>query len=283
MDYIQVTFRTDECEEYAADLLASELGEIGFDSFEETNRGMVGYCPTSVFSLDTMTDTLSHLEISNPDKISYRISEVADQNWNAVWEQNGYEPIVIDHRCSIHASHIVMPDNYQYDLRINPVQSFGTGYHQTTRMILRWILDNDFSQKRVLDMGCGTAVLGILAAMRGAASVVGIDIDRWAWQNAKDNCKENNIDCAKILLGDATLLSNYSKEFDIIFANINRNILIADMAHYADAMTAEAKLVTSGYYLADLPLVRAEAEQCGLSYISHQTDDEWTAAIFQKA
>lgn len=282
MDYKKVIFRTDECEEYATDLLAAELAEIGFESFEETGRGIIGYCPTALFSEEAMITVIANLEIENPTLIKYSISAVADQNWNAVWEQNGYEPIEIDDRCIIHASDKTVANSYQYDLIINPVQSFGSGYHQTTRMILRWILDHDLTGLDILDMGCGTAVLGILAAKRGVKSVTAIDIDQWAWQNAKDNCTANGITNAEILLGDATLLDGCIIRFDVVFANINRNILLADMPKYSSAMKVGATIVTSGYYLSDLEILREAAANNGLQYISHVSEEEWTAAIFHK-
>lgn len=282
MNYTKVTFRTEECEEYTADLLAAELAEIGFESFEETGRGIIGYCPTSVFTENAMKAIIGNLEIENPAKIKYNISKVADQNWNAVWEQNGYEPIEIGNRCIIHASGKTVEKRYKYDLIIDPVQSFGSGYHQTTRMILRWILDNNVTGLNVLDMGCGTAVLSILASKCGAKSVTAIDIDQWAWQNAKDNCKTNGITNAEIRLGDATLLAEYGNHFDIVFANINRNILVADMPRYSAAMKSGAKIIMSGYFLSDLDILREGASKCGLQYISRISEEGWTAAMFIK-
>lgn len=282
MNYIQVTFRTDQCEEYAADLLMAELADIGFECFEETSRGMVGYCPTSLFSKEAMVDVIKTLEIEDPSLITYRIDEIEDRNWNAVWEQNGYEPIVVDNRCCIHAANHKLDRNYPYDVTINPVQSFGTGYHQTTRMILRWILDHDLTGYQVLDMGCGTAVLGILASKRGASWVDAIDIDQWAWQNARDNCATNGVDQCQIDLGDASLLTDRTSLYDVVFANINRNILTADMHLYAAAMRPGATLITSGYYTADLDIVRQSAQAERLTYITHTVDEEWTMAVFQK-
>lgn len=283
MDYTQVTFRTSGCEDYAADLLAAELAEIGFDCFEETTQGIVGYCPSAVFDEQKMRQAVGRIEVADPTKIAYRVETIADRNWNEVWEQNGYEPIEIDDRCIIHASGHCVRQGYKYELVINPVQSFGTGYHQTTRMILRWILDHKMEGLRVLDMGCGTAVLGILASKRGAAAVTAIDIDKWAWQNAKDNCNTNGIDNAEVLLGDANLLDDSRRQsYDLVFANINRNILLADMDKYAAVMKTGASILMSGYYIDDLPLISEAAGRCGLSLVSHTSDEEWCAAEFCK-
>lgn len=282
MDYIQVTFRTDKCEEYTSDLLAAELADIGFESFEETNRGIIAYCPSPAFSEEAMVNVIKNLEISNPSNIAYRIDTIADRNWNAEWEQNGYEPIVIDSICCIHASNHPIDQKYEYDLTIDPVQSFGTGYHQTTRMILGWMLnDICFDGLNVLDMGCGTGVLGILAAKCGA-NVVAIDIDQWAWQNAIDNSKANNVDNIEIYHGDASILDSMKGRFDVILANINRNILVADMARYDAAMTPDGILVTSGYFEPDLKYIIDAANKNGIHYLTHQNTDEWTAAVFRK-
>ena len=184
MDYVKVTFRTEDVEEWANDLLASMLGEVGFESFEETSRGIIGYCPAPAFDEAAMKQIVAELPIADASMIAYRIETIADQNWNAVWEQDGYEPIEITSECIIHASNKEISQDYKYDIIINPVQSFGSGYHETTRMILTYLLEMDITDKAVLDMGCGTGVLGILACLRGAGSLVSIDIDEWSWRNA---------------------------------------------------------------------------------------------------
>ncbi len=282
MNYVKVTFRTEDVEEWANDLLASMLGEIGFESFEETSRGIIGYCPAPSFDEAAMKQIVAELPIADASLIAYRIETIADQNWNAVWEQNGYEPIEISSECIVHASNKEISRDYKYDIIINPVQSFGSGYHETTRMILNYLLEMDIDDKAVLDMGCGTGVLGILACLRGAGSLVAIDIDEWSWRNAIENIEANDIEGAEVVLGDASQLADYPKCFDIVLANINRNILLNDMEAYVSTMTPDAYIIMSGFYLDDLAMIQAKAESLGLRYIDHRTDNDWTAVRFQK-
>ena len=282
MDYVKVTFRTEDVEEWANDLLASMLGEVGFESFEETSRGIIGYCPAPAFDEASMKQIVAELPIADASMIAYRIETIADQNWNAVWEQNGYEPIEITSECIIHASNKEISQDYKYDIIINPVQSFGSGYHETTRMILTYLLEMDITDKAVLDMGCGTGVLGILACLRGAGSLVAIDIDEWSWRNAIDNIEDNDIEGAEVVLGDASQLTDYPTCFDIVLANINRNILLADLEAYVSTMTPDSYIIMSGFYLDDLAMIQSKAESLGLRYIDHRTDNDWTAVRFQK-
>ena len=282
MDYVKVTFRTEDVEEWANDLLASMLGEVGFESFEETSRGIIGYCPAPAFDEAAMKQIVAELPIADASMIAYRIETIADQNWNAVWEQNGYEPIEITSECIIHASNKEISQDYKYDIIINPVQSFGSGYHETTRMILTYLLEMDITDKAVLDMGCGTGVLGILACLRGAGSLVSIDIDEWSWRNAIENIEANDIEGAEVVLGDASQLTDYPTCFDIVLANINRNILLADLEAYVSTMTPDAHIIMSGFYLDDLAMIQSKAESLGLRYIDHRTDNDWTAVRFQK-
>ena len=282
MEYIKVTFRTEDVEEWANDLLASMLGEVGFESFEETSRGIIGYCPAPAFDEAAMKQIVAELPIADASMIAYRIETIADQNWNAVWEQNGYEPIEITSECIIHASNKEISQDYKYDIIINPVQSFGSGYHETTRMILTYLLEMDITDKAVLDMGCGTGVLGILACLRGAGSLVSIDIDEWSWRNAIENIEANDIEGAEVVLGDASQLTDYPTCFDIVLANINRNILLADLEAYVSTMTPDSYIIMSGFYLDDLAMIQSKAESLGLRYIDHRTDNDWTAVRFQK-
>ena len=282
MDYVKVTFRTEDAEEWANDLLASMLGEVGFESFEETSRGIIGYCPAPAFDEAAMKQIVAELPIADASMIAYRIETIADQNWNAVWEQNGYEPIEITSECIIHASNKEISQDYKYDIIINPVQSFGSGYHETTRMILTYLLEMDITDKAVLDMGCGTGVLGILACLRGAGSLVSIDIDEWSWRNAIENIEANDIEGAEVVLGDASQLTDYPTCFDIVLANINRNILLADLEAYVSTMTPDSYIIMSGFYLDDLAMIQSKTESLGLRYIDHRTDNDWTAVRFQK-
>lgn len=282
MEYVKVTYRTEDVEEWANDLLASMLGEIGFESFEETSRGIVGYCPAPAFDEEAMKQTVTELPIADTSLIAYRIETIADQNWNAVWEQNSYEPIEVSGECIIHGSNKEVSQEYKYDIIINPVQSFGSGYHETTRMILTYLLEMDIADKAVLDMGCGTGVLGILACLRGAGSLVAVDIDEWSWRNAIENIEANDIEGAEVVLGDASQLADFPNSFDIVLANINRNILLNDMEAYISTMTDGAQLIMSGFYLEDLDMIRQKAESLGLHYLDHKTDNDWTSVRFTK-
>ena len=282
MEYVKVTYRTEDVEEWANDLLASMLGEVGFESFEETSRGIIGYCPAPSFDEEAMKQIVTELPIADASSIAYRIETIADQNWNAVWDQNGYEPIEISSECIVHASNKEISREYKYDIIINPVQSFGSGYHETTRMILNYLIDMDIDDKAVLDMGCGTGVLGILACLRGAGSLVAVDIDEWSWRNAIENIEANDIEGAEVVLGDASQLADFPNCFDIVLANINRNILLNDMESYIGTMTDNAQLIMSGFYLDDLEMIRQKAESLGLHYLDHKTDNDWTAVRFQR-
>ena len=282
MEYVKVTYRTEDVEEWANDLLASMLGEVGFESFEETSRGIIGYCPAPAFNEEAMKQIVTELPIADPSSITYRIETIADQNWNAVWEQNGYEPIEITSECTVRPSSKSVSQDYKYDIIINPVQAFGSGYHETTRMILTYLLEMDIDDKAVLDMGCGTGVLGILACLRGAGSLVAIDIDEWSWRNAIENIEANDIEGAEVVLGDASQLADFPNCFDIVLANINRNILLNDMEAYVGTMADNAQLIMSGFYLDDLEMIRQKAESLGLHYLDHKTDNDWTAVRFTK-
>jgi ribosomal protein L11 methyltransferase len=229
-----------------------------------------------------MKQIVTELPIADTSSIAYRIETIADQNWNAVWEQNGYEPIEVSSECIIHGSNKEISQDYRYDIIINPVQSFGSGYHETTRMILTYLLEMDIEDKAVLDMGCGTGVLGILACLRGAGSLVAVDIDEWSWRNAIENIEANDIEGAEVIHGDASQLADFPNCFDIVLANINRNILLNDMEAYVGTMTDNAQLIMSGFYLDDLEMIRQKAESLGLHYLDHKTDNDWTSVRFTK-
>lgn len=281
MNYIQVTFRTDQVEEFANDLLAAFLGEIGFDSFEENGRGLIGYCPENLFSIDEVKQVINSLPIENPKLIQYRTELIEDKNWNSVWEQNEYQPIEISEECIIHPSNKKPAQSYRYDIIINPVQAFGTGYHETTRLILRKLMRYDLSGYNVLDMGTGTAILAIMASMRNAKHIVAIDIDEWSKLNAIENVKLNNIENITVELGDASLLCNYQENFDLVLANINRNILLNDMSEYVSTMKSGATLLMSGFYSEGLQIIQEKAAELGLNYVEHITDNNWVVAEFK--
>lgn len=215
--------------------------------------------------------------------IRWAAKEIEDQDWNRLWEEN-FTPIVVDGRIQVRAGfHEPLP-GVEYEIIIEPKMSFGTGHHATTALMLRMVLDyaDRICGKRVLDMGCGTGILAIMAAKVGAKEVTGIDIDEWAYRNAMENLRNNHIqDRVEIRIGDAALLEGEAP-FDVILANINRNILLEDMAHYVERLNVNGLLIMSGFYQQDLPLIRQRAEELGLVLLQEKEENKWTAACFYK-
>ncbi len=280
MKYLEVTFTVTPTSETANDIIAALAAELGFESFVESPQGTIGYVPAHLFDEQALTDALTDFPM--PDThITFTSCEMEDKNWNEEWEKNFFEPIVVDSRCVIHSTFHKDYPKADFDIIINPQMAFGTGHHQTTRLIISYLLDIDLQDKTVLDMGCGTSILAILASMRGAKALTAIDIDEWCVNNSIDNFALNHIDNIKVFQGDASSLAAEGP-FDIIIANINRNILLADMQYYIARMNEGAEIYFSGFYESDLPLIQAEAERLGLRYLSHRVEKEWTAAQFVK-
>ena len=278
MKYIEVTFTVTPLSETACDIIAALTAELGFESFVPSDNGTIGYVPIHLYDEQSVAEALA--DFSMPDTtVTFTSREMEDKNWNEEWEKNFFEPIVVDNRCVIHSTfHKDYPEAL-YDIIINPQMAFGTGHHQTTRLIISYLLDIDLTGKTVLDMGCGTSILAILASMRGAKELTAIDIDEWCVNNSIDNFALNHIDNIKVFQGDASSLAAEGP-FDIIIANINRNILLADMQYYVARMNAGAEIYFSGFYESDLPMIQAEAERLGLTFLSHRVEKEWTAAQF---
>lgn len=283
MNYIKITIRIESQADYIADVLTAYLGEAGFDSFEETSRGMNAYCPENLFSDTALSEIISDAETSYGCKISVRKETIMEQNWNATWEHNSFEPITISDSIAIyptsHRSEFT-DSQYLYKIELNPVQAFGSGYHETTRMMLQFILEEDMSGKHLLDMGCGTAVLAILARLKGASPVFAIDIDHWSTENAVANTALNGVSDINIVLGDAEAIKPLRTTFDCILANINRNILTADMATYVASLAKDGMLIMSGFYSGDLPTIDNAAERLGLHRTGTKTDNNWVAARY---
>lgn len=260
------------------DILIAELSEIGFDSFVETEIGVQAYIKSELFD----ANKVSALDALNSPffTITFSYNEVENQNWNAVWESN-YHPVNIDNRCVIkapfHTEHFDAP----YQIEIEPKMSFGTAHHETTASIIRLMLDFDFKDKTVLDMGSGTGILAILASMMGASGIVAIDNDHWAYENHMENNERNNIHNCEVILGDATSIPD--RKFDIILANINRNILLNDMHHYVKVMNDSGLIFFSGFYAGyDLEAITKRADELGLTFVKNSVLNNWTAAIFKK-
>lgn len=278
MKYFEVTFTAQPCNEIVTDVLSALAGEIGFESFVECEGGVQAYIQQSLFDENALKEMLANFPV--PDtKITYTITEPEDKDWNEEWEKNFFQPIVIDNRCVIHSTFHHDYPHAEYDIVINPQMAFGTGHHETTSSILGELLDADLKGKSVLDMGCGTSILAILASMRGADPVTAIDIDDWCVNNSRDNIALNHISNITVELGDASLLKG-RKPFDIIIANINRNILLNDMATYATCMHKGSELNMSGFYVEDIPAIREKAESLGMTFVHHREKNRWVAVKF---
>ena len=271
MNYTEITFRIQPFKEYIADILAVELSGIGFDSFVPTENGMIAYIVENDFDKENFERLIA--DFSFAEKIEYTIKSIPQENWNEEWEKNFFEPIIIGDECVIHSSFHKNVPQAKYNIVIDPKMSFGTGHHETTSLMIEEMLKINFAGKRVLDMGCGTSVLAILAAMRGAKNITAIDIDEWCVENSLENIELNQVLNVDILLGGAEMLEGMT--FDIIIANINRNILLADMAQYADCLPENGELYMSGFYKEDIPVIEAEANKNGLKMDYFREKNNW--------
>ncbi|WP_452599314.1 50S ribosomal protein L11 methyltransferase [Pontimicrobium sp. MEBiC01747] len=258
----------------AVEILIAELGYAGFESFVETEEGVTAYIQKEEWQ-ENILDNVQILK-SDEFKISYTFEDIEQVNWNAEWEKN-FNPIIVDNLCSVRAPFHDKPDT-KYDIIIEPKMSFGTGHHETTHMMIQHILKNDMIGKSVLDMGCGTGVLAILAAMKGATVVDAIDIDNWCYLNSVENVERNGALDITVLEGDATLLKN--KSYDSIIANINRNILLKDMATYKSCLNAGGNLFLSGFYDNDIPLITEEANKLNLTLKHKLERNNWVSLHF---
>ena len=279
MDYIEVKLTCVPNNEAINNVLASVLGEIGFDSFVEHENGTLAYVVKNIYDAEALSQVIADFPLDTA--ISYEVKEIEDRNWNEEWEKNYFSPIILEDQCVIKSSfHKDVPDA-KYTIVINPKMAFGTGHHQTTILMLREILKRDFTGQRVLDMGCGTAILAILASMRGAKDVVAIDIDEWAYDNAIENLNLNRIENVRVEIGGANLLG--AVKFDTVIANINRNILLEDMHAYANVLNTGGTLYMSGFYTEDIAVLKIEADKHGLIFEYSTERDNWAGVKFTKA
>ena len=276
MNYIELNVKNQSNSELN-DVLIAELGEIGFESFAESEEGFLAYIREDLFDAD-LIGKLQIIEL-NPECFSYTYQLVEDQNWNAVWESN-YEAVVIANRCGIRAPFHPENKDVEYDLVIEPKMSFGTAHHETTSNMIEFLLEEDLKNKTVLDMGCGTSVLAILAAKRGGINIYAIDNDEWAYENSLENIERNQVPEIKVLLGDAALLHDMS--FDVIIANINRNILLNDIKHYVNVLNDNGVLLMSGFYEQDIPAIKEETEKYNLHFDRYKLKNNWVAIRFTK-
>jgi ribosomal protein L11 methyltransferase len=268
--YIEYTFEV-QPKEPATEILIAQLGFVGFESFVENDLGVVAYIQQQDWNPDILEDVF--ILNSEEFKIDHTYKEVAQTNWNAEWEKN-FEPIQVDELVSIRAPFHENP-NLKYDIVIEPKMSFGTGHHETTHMMVQHLLDLDLTHKKVLDMGCGTGILAIFAEMKGAQPIDAIDIDRWCYENSIENTERNHCKHITVYEGDSSLL--VGKDYDVIIANINRNILLSDMKTYSDSLREDGVLLLSGFYEEDIPIIDKEVSLHGLKFDKKIKRNNWVA------
>jgi ribosomal protein L11 methyltransferase len=272
MDYTEVQFSY-SCNTPDHEFLISKLVEIGYESFMEEENRLFAYIPES----DFREDLLKQLQENQTPPWKYTVKQIREKNWNENWESN-FNPVSISPECIIRAPFHKQSLHIKYDLIIEPKMSFGTGHHETTHMMLEFILNGQMKNKILLDMGCGTGVLSILGAKMGAKSIDAVDNDQWAYENCKSNLILNQVENIEVSLGDASGLKKNT--YDIIFANINRNILLRDIPLYANAGKENSMLFISGFYSNDFDIIQDKAMESGFSFIEKRTMNNWVAAKY---
>lgn len=272
--YIEYDFKITPIQP-GTEILIAELGLAGFDSFEENETGVKAYIQKGEWYERILEDI--HVLSSSEFEIGYTYKEIEPVNWNEEWEKN-FTAIEVNDVCAVRAP-FHTPYNVPFEIIIEPKMSFGTGHHETTFMMLQYIMENDFESKTVLDMGCGTAVLAILTEMKGATSVDAIDVDEWCVENSIENAARNNCSRIKVQLGDASVIPS-EETYDSIIANINRNILLIDLQSYVSALKKGGDLYLSGFYKEDLPLITSACNNLGLTFVSSKLKNNWSAAKF---
>lgn len=274
-DYKELRASISPCSETATDILAAMLAEVGFESFVADGDGLTAYIPVAAYNADAIKEITGQFPLP-ATTISWSAQTIEGRDWNSEWEKHYFQPIVVADQCVIHSSFHTDIPSCRYDIVIDPKMAFGTGHHATTSLIIEQLLAADLDGKSVIDMGTGTGILAILAAMKGAATVTGIEIDPFAEVNARENVISNGHPEITILLGDASLLPTVAPA-DIFIANINRNIITNDIAAYADRLKPEGTMLLSGFYEADIPVILEAAAPLGLTEAGHSVKgDNWT-------
>jgi len=276
MIYTQISFELNPDSTENREILVAVLAELPFESFDENEDKVMGYIPGEEANLGEIQEicSLLHFSVQTSQQL------IPDQNWNEVWEKNYFKPLLIGSRCLVRAPFHTDYEPAEFELVIEPKMAFGTGNHETTSLLAGQILDMDLIDKTVLDMGCGTGILGMLASKKGAKSVVAIDIDTWSYESTIENAQLNNIDNLHAMLGDASLLGNQS--FEIIFANIHKNVIIHDLPKYEGVLDSGGKIYLSGFYKHDMPDILAKAESLGLIQSGYKEKNNWVVYSFEK-
>lgn len=278
MEYLKVALSFEQIEEYQQDLLVAALADIGFDTFEEAEKGLDAFIIKSEFNQSAFDEVLQ--SFAEDFTAHYVIHDIEPENWNEEWEKN-FSPLIINEDCYIRATFHEHQPQYQYEIIIDPKMAFGTGHHQTTTMMMQYILETDFDAKSVLDMGAGTGILGILAAKRGAKEIIAIDNDDVCYLSAIENAALNKIDNLTSLCGSKETIPNV--EFDVILANINRNILLDQIESYAAVLKPNGLIFFSGFYEnPDLEMIKDHCAKFDLKYIDHKKIADWVSAKFVK-
>ena len=275
MNYLEVTIvLKDSASPDSRDIIAAHLSESDFESFEDTETGMKAFIPENIYNESVLKETL--IGINDIIPFSWEINFIKEENWNETWEKN-FDPVLVAGRCFIRAPfHAANPDA-DFELVIEPKMSFGTAHHETTSMMIELILEKNWTGRKVLDMGCGTGVLAILVSKMGATEIVAIDNDEWAFLNAVENVERNSTDNIKVFQGDDTLIEN--QKFDVIIANINRNILLSQLHNYSNSLNPGGEIYLSGFYEDDVTVLLKEAGKYHLKLRQKISKNQWVAMI----
>ena len=287
MKYLVAKFKiatSEDLLQVCKDLLADSAAEAGFESFEETQEGLEAYVQKEFFDKDALDASIADFPIEGTD-ISYTIEDAEDKDWNEEWEEQGFDPICVDDQVLIYdAKHpelhpTTSPDHIE--IGIEAKLAFGTGNHETTRMIVSTLLNMNLYKMRVLDCGCGTGILGLVASKLGASEVVGYDIDEWSVENAKHNAQLNGVDNLEVYFGNASVINHISGVFDVVLANINRNILLEDMKSFRGVLNEGGYMILSGFYEEDIPVLLEKAKEFGLYESGRRTDNNWACLVLK--